>query len=198
MRPSIVVGCTNGALYALATMLPFVLIDVVGLTPTQFGIGMLAQTGSFTAGSLIMRRLLATIEAHQLVPVGLGLIGFGGVLLAALLRLVEPSFLTVMGPIGVIAFGIAFTMPSMMTDSLAPFPHMAGAASALTGFFQMGGGLIGSAVAAAMDEPVAALATVIPAMAAIAVVAHVALKRAKARKEAVEAGRQNEPETPRQ
>ena len=58
LRPSIVVGCTNGAFYALATMLPFVLIDVVGMTPTAFGIGMLAQTGSFTIGSIVMRRLL--------------------------------------------------------------------------------------------------------------------------------------------
>jgi DHA1 family bicyclomycin/chloramphenicol resistance-like MFS transporter len=183
MRPSLVVGSTNGALYALATMLPFVLIDVVGLTPTQFGIGMLAQTGSFTAGSLVMRRLLASVEAHRLVPVGLALVGSGGVLLAILLRAIEPGFVSVMGPVGLIAFGIAFTMPSMMTDSMAPFPHMAGAASALTGFMQMGGGLLGSLVAAAMDDPVAALATVIPAMAAVAVVSYFALKGAAARKE---------------
>jgi MFS transporter, DHA1 family, multidrug resistance protein len=96
-----------------------------------------------------------------------------------------------MGPVGLIAFGIAFTMPSMMTESLAPFPHMAGAASALTGFMQMGGGLLGSLVAAAMDDPVAALASVIPAMAAVAVGSYVALKGAAARKEqAVGEGRE--------
>jgi DHA1 family bicyclomycin/chloramphenicol resistance-like MFS transporter len=196
LRPSIVLGCTNGALYALATMLPFVLIDETGLTPTQFGIGMLTQTGSFAVGSLIMRRLLSTIEAHRLVPIGLALIALGGALLATFLRLVDPSFLTVMGPVGLIAFGIAFTMPSLMTDSLGPFPHIAGAAAALTGFFQMGGGLLGSAIAAAMDDPVSALATVIPAMAAIAVIGHFALQPAVRRKERQVAAKLNEAARP--
>ena len=63
-------ACSVGALYTLATILPFVLIDAVGLTPTAFGLGMLAQSGSFLAGSLVMRRLLRTIDAHRLVPVG--------------------------------------------------------------------------------------------------------------------------------
>jgi DHA1 family bicyclomycin/chloramphenicol resistance-like MFS transporter len=68
-------------------------------------------------------------------------------------------------------------MPSMMTESLAPFPHMAGAASALAGFFQMGGGLVGSAVAAMLSDPLTALAAIVPTMAAIAISAHVLLRR---------------------
>src|SRR3546814_4073644 len=37
MLASLVIGGSIGALYAQATMLPFVLIGEVGLTPTQFG-----------------------------------------------------------------------------------------------------------------------------------------------------------------
>ena len=71
--PAIVMGCSVGGLYTLATILPFVLIDAVGLTPTEFGVGMLAQSGSFMLGSLVMRRLLHSVEAHRLVPLGLAL-----------------------------------------------------------------------------------------------------------------------------
>lgn len=33
----------------------------------------------------------------------------------------EPTFLSVMTPIGIYAFGIAFVMPYMMTAAMAPF-----------------------------------------------------------------------------
>jgi DHA1 family bicyclomycin/chloramphenicol resistance-like MFS transporter len=47
MLSSLVVAGTSGALYAQATVLPFIMMDRVGLTPSQFGIGMLAQSGMF-------------------------------------------------------------------------------------------------------------------------------------------------------
>lgn len=172
--PSIVIACTIGSLYAMATMLPFVLIEEAGLSPVQFGFGMLAQSGSFMLGSLTMRRLLRTIDSNRLVPVGLGLIGIGAGLLLLFLNLLPASFLTVMGPVALIAYGIAFVMPDMMTSSLAPFPEMAGAASALMGFLQMGGGLLGSGIAALMGEAVLALALIVPAMALIAIATYVA------------------------
>ena len=155
LRPAIVMGTSVGGLYTLATILPFVLIDSVGLSPTQFGVGMMVQSGSFILGSFVMRRLLRSVEAHRMVPVGLGFICVGALLLPLMLALAEPSFLAVMGPIGVLAFGIPFVMPTMMTESLAPFPRIAGAASALSGFFQMGGGLIGSGDRGGDGRPVA-------------------------------------------
>lgn len=196
LRPSIVMGCTVGGLYTLATILPFVLIDEVGLTPTQFGFGMLAQSGSFMAGSLVVKQLLRSVEAHRLVPVGLGLIALGGALLSFCMIFSEPSYITVMGPIGVFAFGIAFTMPSMLTEALAPFPRFAGAAAALSGFFQMGGGLVGSAVAAATGAPILALAVIVPCMAAIAIVTHVMLRHTTSRMEQAVADRLIEPQAP--
>lgn len=184
LRPTIVMACSVGAIYALATFLPFVLIDEAGLTPLQFGMGMMAQSGSYLAGSAVMRRLLRTIEGRRLVPYGLVLVGLGAFLLPALAAITEPHFITVMGPIGLLAFGVAMVMPTMLTESLAPFPHMAGAAAALTGFFQMSAGLLGSAAAAAMGDPVLSLSVIVPVMATIAIVTYAALKRVTARMEA--------------
>jgi MFS transporter, DHA1 family, multidrug resistance protein len=196
LRPTIILACTNGSLYTLATMLPFVLIDRVGMSPTSFGLGMLAQSGSFMLGSLVVRRLLRSVEGHRLVPVGLGLILAGGALLAALMHFGEPSFLSVMGPIGVMTFGIAFVMPSMMTESLAPFPLIAGSAAALTGFFQMGGGFVGSGIGALIGDPVVALGTVVPLMTLIAFLTHVTLRPDRTPMEQAIADRLVEPQTP--
>jgi MFS transporter, DHA1 family, multidrug resistance protein len=177
LRPAVIMACSIGSLYALATILPFALIDRVGLTPTAFGLGMFVQSGSFLVGSVIMRRLLVSIDAHRLVAAGLVLMALGAALLAVLGLAVEPRFTTVMGPVGLIAFGIPFVLPAMMTESLAPYPRIAGAASALSGFLQMGAGLLGSAIAAVMGDPVLALMTIVPAMIAVAVVVHLALRR---------------------
>jgi DHA1 family bicyclomycin/chloramphenicol resistance-like MFS transporter len=166
---SFVTAGSLGAIYAQATILPFILMDRVGLTPTEFGAGMLFQSGAYFAGSLIMRVLLRGNSAYTLVPVGLLLMTLGSVALAIGLTVWEPTFLGVMGPVALFTFGISFLMPAMSTASLAPFPQIAGAAASMSGFFQMGGGLLGGAVAALIGEPVLAMATVIPAMGAISV-----------------------------
>jgi hypothetical protein len=60
----------------------------------------------------------------------------------------------------------------------------------------MGGGLVGSAVAAAMGDPVLALATLPPAMAAIALLAFFGLKGATTRMEQAVADRIVAPRAP--
>jgi DHA1 family bicyclomycin/chloramphenicol resistance-like MFS transporter len=181
LRSAIVIGCTIGTLYASATMLPFVMIDKVGLTPVAFGIGMLAQSGSYIVGSIMTRFLMRRFPADGLVPVGIGFALAGGLLLAVFLRLGDPTYLSVMGPIGLIAFGIAFVQPGATTGALAPFPHIAGSAAALLGFMQTGGGLAGSLAAALLHEPLLALATVVPAMVVLAAAAHFGLGALTAR-----------------
>ncbi|MGB6120094.1 MAG: multidrug effflux MFS transporter [Mesorhizobium sp.] len=173
---SMILGGTIGSLYALSTMLPFVLIQRGGLTATQFGFAMLMQSGSYFFGSLVVRFIMPKLGSRRLVPIGIGLVLAGGLGLAILLRIFEPGFFPVMAPVAFIAFGIAFITPAMTTAGLAPFPHIAGAAAALSGFMQMGGGLLGSFVAVAINDPVTALATVIPGMSLITTLSWLAFR----------------------
>lgn len=166
---ALIMAGSIGALYTQATVLPFILMERVGLTPTQFGVGMLMQSGMFFLGALAVRVLLGRFSAIRLVPPGLVFIAIGSLALAVGLRVAEPTFLSVMGPVAFFAFGIAFVMPALLTASLAPYPHIAGAASSMSGFFQMGGGLVGGTIAAAIGDPVVAMATVIPAMGLVAI-----------------------------
>lgn len=168
---SIILGGSVGAIYTQATVLPFILMERVGLTATQFGFAMLMQSGSYFFGSVAVRQLIGRLGATRLVPIGLVFVAIGSLLTVVLLHVQAPSFLNVMGPIGVYAFGIAFMTPALTTAALAPFPQNAGAASSMSGFFQMGGGLLGGTICAMMGQPVMALATVVPAMGAIAIVA---------------------------
>ncbi|WP_448203498.1 multidrug effflux MFS transporter [Azospirillum sp. sgz302134] len=184
MSSGLVLGLTLGGLYTLAALLPFVMIDRVGLTPTQFGFAMLLQTGSYTAGAAVAGRLLRRVEAMRLVPFGIGFVILGGLGYAVGLRLLPPSVATVMLPTAVWAFGIALVMPGTTSDALAGFPRMAGAASALIGFMQIGGGLAGSAIAALLfSDPFTAMTTIMPGMALVALLSF-ALLRPRTREEA--------------
>lgn len=170
---TLVMAGAVGALYGQATMLPFVLIGKVGLTPTQFGIGMLMQSGFFFVGTVCMRLLMRRHAPARLVFPGLCFIGVASILIALASHLMEPTFLSVMGPVGIYAFGIAFVMPYMMTAAMEPFPHIAGSASAAMGFIQMGAGFVAGLIAAAIGRPLFAFGIIIPTMGLMAILAYV-------------------------
>ncbi|MGQ3676016.1 multidrug effflux MFS transporter [Xanthobacter sp. TB0139] len=172
MRAGLVIGATLGGIYTMASLVPFVLIDTVGLSPVQFGMAMLMQTGAFMGGTLVTGRLLRRYGAMQLVLPALVLVLCGAAGLGVGLRVVEPSVLSVMGAIALWAFGVAMLMPGCTTAALANFPHIAGAASALTGFMQIGGGMCGTFAALLFPTPLAALMTLLPIMCLIALAAY--------------------------
>lgn len=177
MRAGLVLGLTLGGLYTLAALLPFVMIERVGLTPTQFGFAMLLQTGSYTLGATVAGRLLRRVDAMRLIPYGLGFVILGGLGYAVGLRLLPASVATIMGPTALWAFGIALVMPGATSDALAGFPRMAGAASALIGFMQIGGGLAGTAVAALLfADPFTSVNTILPGMAVLALLSYALLR----------------------
>lgn len=156
-----------GALYAQATFLPFILMDRVGLSPGQFGLGMLFQTGAYLSGSLAVRALMGRTSAYRLVAPGLACVAVGS--LGTAMQLVwEPGFLRVMVPVAIYAFGLAFIIPALTTAALAPFARIAGAAASMMGFMQMGAGLLAGSLGALLGNPTLAMGSLIPLMGATA------------------------------
>jgi MFS transporter, DHA1 family, multidrug resistance protein len=124
-------------LMSFVALAPFLVIDSLGYSPHHFG--MLAAIsalgtlgGNLTAGFLTTRlgprRMVLTGILTSLAGAGLmlgtGLAGFFTVYL-------------ITGSLIVFLWGMGIVMPNAMGGALAPFPRMAGAASALLGFFQM-------------------------------------------------------------
>ncbi|MGR0187821.1 multidrug effflux MFS transporter [Azospirillum aestuarii] len=176
MRAGLVLGTTLGGLYTMAALLPFVMIEGVGLSPTVFGFAMLLQTGSYTLGATLAGRLLRRVDAMRLIPYGLVCVAVGGLGFALAPLTGEPTVASVMGPTAVWAFGIALVMPGATSDALAGFPRMAGAASALIGFMQIGGGLAGTAVAALFADPYTATTAIMPGLASLSLLSYALLR----------------------
>lgn len=175
LRPALTAGLTLGGIYTLAALLPFILIEKVGLSPTGFGLAMLLQTGAFMAGTVIARPLLNRYSAQRLILPGLCLVLVGAAGLGLGPLVVPLSTASVMLPISFWACGVALLLPGCTTAALAGFGPIAGAASALTGFLQIGTGFAGTMVAAVMPSPLLAVMVLPPAMVLLALAAHLGL-----------------------
>lgn len=172
---SLVLMGTIGALYAQSTMLPFILIRMVGLSPTQFGIGMLAQTGSYFLGSVALRFAAPRLGGHGSALLGLCFTLAGACAMLVSTHFMTPDYLTIMVPVALCTFGLAMISPHVVTATLAPFPEVAGSASALMGFIQMGGGFVAGSLAAWIGTPLQAFGLIIPAMELLAVASYALL-----------------------
>jgi MFS transporter, DHA1 family, multidrug resistance protein len=144
MSASMIPAFSIGAIYALATILPFILMNRIGLSPVMFGLAMMFQSMSFLAGNLMMRFAMRRVHSFRLIPVGLAILLASLVLMPLpLLLQEEPGVLSIMGPVGLYCIGVAFFLPTLSTAALGPFPTMAGAAASLGGFPADGDGLAG-------------------------------------------------------
>lgn len=170
--PSLVTGGAVGALYTQATMLPFILIQMVGLSPSQYGFAMILQTGFYFLGSVTLRLVSPRIGGHRAVVAGLVFCGIGATLMVTFSRFVEPTLLSVMVPISFTTFGIALLTPHIITVALAPFATVAGSASAMMGFIQMGAGFAMGLAGALFASPLLAYGTLLPAMQATAILSY--------------------------
>lgn len=171
---SFVLAGAVGALYAQATMLSFVLINEVKMTPTAFGVGMLMQSGAYFFGSIALKLLAPRLGDRNSAVLGLIFSGMGGLLIAVSVHFISPSFLSIMGPVAVATFGIALTTPYIITAAMAPFPHIAGSASAMMGFIQMSAGFLGGVAASLIGSPLTSFGIVIPTMELIGVLSYMA------------------------
>ena len=170
MFPSLLLGLTFSGFHGFTALLPFIFIDDMGLTPFQFAMAMLVQTASFILGNLIVTHLSTRISGGRLVTIALMLLGISGLGFAALPHLFPTSVIAIMGPVGVWMLGLAFISPSATAAAMAGFSAIAGAAGALTGFFQVGGGFAGSLAAGTLfPDARTALTIQLPAVAAITI-----------------------------
>src|SRR6202012_5856596 len=98
MRFSLILSFAFGGLYTLPALLPFVLIGMVGLTPTQYGLATLIQTAAYASGNLVTMQLLRRYEAVRLIPFGIAIFVTAAMILAIALRLFPAGLATIVGP----------------------------------------------------------------------------------------------------
>lgn len=170
LLPSLLLGLVFSGFHGFTALLPFLLINDMGLTPLQFAMAMLVQTASFIAGNLVVGYLSTRISTQRLGLVALCLLALGGLAFAVLPNLFPGSVLAIMAPVGVWMLALAFISPTSTAAAMSGFGSIAGAAGAMTGFFQVGGGFAGSLAAGMLwGEARAVLSMLLPVVAVLAI-----------------------------
>ncbi len=113
----------------------FILIDGMGLSADEAGAYYAVSVIGFVVGSGLAGRLQARLTPLRVIAGGIVLCLVAATAGWAVADVAEP--LAVVIPGFVIMIGIGCVIPPATASGIAPFPEMAGAASALIGFIQM-------------------------------------------------------------
>ncbi len=115
----------------------FVFIRVLGLSTTQYGLVMFANSFVYLMGTFLCRRLLVRWGARRAVAIAGALTLSGGMVMAALALAGVQSVWAIELPFFLFMLGHGIHNPCGQSGAVGPFPQAAGAASALNGFIAM-------------------------------------------------------------
>lgn len=123
----------------------FVLVDVIGLPPDEYGFCFAAIVVGYIAGTITGARITRRLGISRMVLLGASVAVAGGLVLAGLAWFARPLGLdagyagaaAVVLPMMLFMTGVGLVMPNATAGAIGPFPQMAGTASALVGFMQM-------------------------------------------------------------
>jgi DHA1 family bicyclomycin/chloramphenicol resistance-like MFS transporter len=166
------------ALFAFISASSFVLADRYGLTPQVYGLCFGVVVAGYLLGSLASGRLVRRLGSDYLLLRGAWLGAIAGVTMAALEFSGVRSIAAILGPMFFCTVATGMVMPNAIARALAPYPTMAGSASALMGFIQMTiAALVGIAVGHALAGGGAVLAVAVAVCTLAAPLSYLALTR---------------------
>ena len=130
-------AASYAGLFTFLAASSFVFIKVLGLSRTQYGLVMFFMCFSYLLGTFACRRLLTRFGLRKTVALAACLSLLGGTLMGALAWAGVSNVWAVMLPYFIFMVGHGVHQPCGQSGAVGPFPHAAGAASALNGFLMM-------------------------------------------------------------
>jgi len=152
---------------------------VLGVSAVAFGVSFATMVAGYLVGTLVCRRLVARRGLQRTICAGAALQAAAGGAMAALVAAGVHVAASIVVPM--FFYGIAHGMiqPPAQAGAMAPFPHSAGAATALMGFVMMvAAALVGFWIGVSYDGTMMPLAyTICAASATSAVIAFTLVRR---------------------
>lgn len=124
-------------LFTFLAASPFVFIQVLGLSKPAYGLVMFTMSLSYIVGTLICRRLLPRLGVRRTVALAGACTVTAGTLMGGLALAGVQHVMAIMVPFYLFMLAHGVHQPCGQSGAVGPFPHAAGAASALSGFLMM-------------------------------------------------------------
>lgn len=124
--------------YVFLTAGPYTVMVVMGMSATEYGLYFLLSTLGYLSGTLIANRYSERVGLDRMIRIGTLLaVGFTGlILLLMLFGIWHP--LAIFLPITVMGAANGMVLPNSNAGAISVYPELAGAASGLTSFIQLG------------------------------------------------------------
>jgi len=136
------VGAANGIAISYYAEGSFYLIEMLGLSPWEYGISFLGAACAGAIGGYISRRLQDHMTPIMIIRRGTGLILLGSTIFAIMtlvLALAEvgqvASIILTLASMMIITAGISMSIPNVLSFALENYKHAIGTASSLFGFY---------------------------------------------------------------
>lgn len=117
---------------------PEIMVSVLNRQPNEYGYYFIMVPAAFMAGNYLTRGYSRKLGIHRMITMGsrLSILGITIAIVLHALGLHHP--LALFMPIALTTFGNGISLPNAQAGAINEFPQMAGTASGLTGFLQMG------------------------------------------------------------
>ena len=131
-----ITSASYAGLFAWISGSAFVLQDLYGLAPFDFGVAFALGSVGYMAGSAIAARLVIRLGLDGVLGLGGCACAVGGLVMIGAVGLGFVSSMSLVLPMAVYLAGLGMVLPQGIAGAMTPFPERAGAASSLFGFLQ--------------------------------------------------------------
>jgi len=127
-------AASYGGLFTFLATSSFVLINIMGLSKTQYGVVFFFMCLAYVVGTFLCRRLLTRFGVQNSVGIAAGLSLTSGLLLAGLTWAGVNNLWAIVLPYALFMLAHGVHQPCGQSGAVGPFPQAAGTASAVNGF----------------------------------------------------------------
>lgn len=141
---ALAVAFNNSVFFSFIAGAPFIIADVMQLSPSIYAFYFLLVSGGYMGGNFLAGHFANKIKTDKMINIGIAimLIGIIAALYCFTIGYSHPFLL--FGPMGIIAISAGLISPNAIAGLLNMRPDIAGTAAGLSGFLQMTSGALGT------------------------------------------------------
>jgi MFS transporter, DHA1 family, multidrug resistance protein len=160
-----IASASYAGLFAWISGAAFVLQNLYGLTPFDFGVAFALGSIGYMTGSALAARMVIRVGLDGMLGIGGCACAAGGLGMVVAVAFGLTSSLSLVLPVAVYLAGLGMVLPQSIAGAMTPFSERAGAASSLFGFVQQStAALCGAAVGWFLGQSAWPLAVGVAAM----------------------------------
>jgi len=137
---ALIIGAVNGIIFSFYGEAPFIFTEILGLTPSQYGLVGLGISFAGLLAATVSHQLAKILKAEQIIGIGASITFFGSIIfsLAVIFGMINSQYgykalIAVNLPMVIIFFGISLMVPNTLSIALKDYGKVLGSAGSILG-----------------------------------------------------------------